>query len=234
MKARVHAEFAGFVFFILGGLLVLRWVSFPFDKTLWWIVFGAFVVTLIVEVCFISPFNHAKSLVKKIEAFEERMRPRIKVSGDMQTENCFIPSNDIFYFRARLDSLGTEPILNVEAHIIALRKEGASVPIGEYPQLMMHPGTPTLAALKYKVPGFIDVVKTDPQFDQPVLALAWDYASIDRWIIASGDTYEIDITISSINAPPKDFTFEFKWVNDAFQSMFEARDITQPSLVPVA
>ena len=81
MKARVHAEFAGFVFFILGGLLVLRWVSFPFDKTLWWIVFGAFVVTLIVEVCFISPFNHAKSLVTKIEAFEERMRPRIKVSG---------------------------------------------------------------------------------------------------------------------------------------------------------
>jgi hypothetical protein len=141
----------------------------------------------------------------KVAEFEERMKPKIKVSGDMQTENCFTTGNGIAYFRPKLDSLGMEPILNVEAHVIAIRKKGASVPVGEYPQLMMHPGTPTLAALKYKVPGFIDVIKTDPHGRQPMLALAWPYASVDSWIVASEDTYEIDITISSTSAPPERF-----------------------------
>jgi hypothetical protein len=183
-----------------------------------------FTCAFLVHFFYLTPRRLLAEADSKVITLEERMKPRIKVSGDRQTENCFTIGGEIFYFRARLDSLGIDPILNVEAHVMALRKEGVSIPVGEYPQLMMHPGTPTLPALKYKVPGFIDVIKTDPENGRPILALAWSYASIDRWIVASEDVYEIDITISSTTAPPKDFTFEFKWDGDPFRAAFEARD----------
>jgi len=90
---------------------------------------------------------------------------------------------------------------------------------------MMHPGTPTLPALKYKVPGFIDVIKTDLNTNQRLLALAWDYASIDKSIVDSVGTYEIDITISSTSSAPKDLTFVFARGDDPLKSTFSIREI---------
>jgi hypothetical protein len=230
-KARVRCEAILFVVFLLGGLLLLRYTSLPIDRTTWLIGFAAFVAIFLFELCFVCPYRHAKDLAAKVAAFEERMKPRIKVSGNMQTENCFTYAigQDIEYFRAKLDSLGLEPIRNVEAHVMAIRKEGVPVPVGEYPQLMMHPGTPTLALLKNKVPGFIDVIKTNPETRQPMLALAWNYASVASWIVASEETYEIDITISSTSAPPTDFTFIFTWTGHALTSQFSVRQATPPS-----
>src|SRR5438128_8000336 len=89
VKARVRCEAILFAVFLLGGLLLLKYSSIPIDRTTWLIGFSVFVVVFLFELCFICPFNHAKSLVEKIDALEELMKPRIKVSGSMETENCF-------------------------------------------------------------------------------------------------------------------------------------------------
>jgi len=106
VKARVIAEAAIFAALMICGLIGLWLSKLPVDKTVWWSGFIAFGGWLIIEICFISPFNHAKLLSEKIDPLEDRLTPRIKVSGDMQTENCFTIGNDIAYFRARLDSMG--------------------------------------------------------------------------------------------------------------------------------
>jgi hypothetical protein len=113
-----------------------------------------------------------KDQYRKVSVLEERRRPKIAISGNKDIENCFVIGND-FFLRAKLQSLGEEPILNVEAHLKELCREGKAVPLGDLAQLMMHPGTPTLKALKHGVDGFIDVIKTEN--DRPILALAWQY-----------------------------------------------------------
>ena len=223
MKARVKCESIAFVLFLISGLVLIKSPSFPIDRTTWVCVFSAFVVVFLVELCFVSPYAHAQALQSQIAAFEQRTKPKIKVSGDMAAENCLISAGDAWFFRARLDSLGIDPICNVEANIIALREDGIPVELGEFPRLMMHPGTPTLPALKYQVPGFIDIVRTD-QNRQPMLALAWDYASVDALVIGSEKNCEIDIAISSISAPTQKFTVEFRWSGHPLTSAFKTRE----------
>ena len=87
MKARVIADAAIFAAFIIFGLVGLWFSKFPVDKTVWWIGFIVFAGWLIVEICFISPYNHAKALVVKIDALEERLKPRITVSYQKMTNS---------------------------------------------------------------------------------------------------------------------------------------------------
>jgi hypothetical protein len=157
---------------------------------------------------------------RKALALEERIKPKMKISGGRSVDKCFIWGGDIFYFRARLESLGVDHIHKVEAHITEIRKDGEPVELKEVAQLMMHPGCPTLPVLKHKVTGFIDVIKTDLN-TQPVLALAWNYASVEADIVASGDTYEIDIAVSAESVPTQTCTFVFAWSGHPFTSKFE-------------
>lgn len=62
MKGRVRAEGVGFVIFLGGGLLKLRFQNFPFDDALWWGVAIVFVLVLLWELCFLSPYEHVKAL----------------------------------------------------------------------------------------------------------------------------------------------------------------------------
>jgi hypothetical protein len=127
---------------------------------------------------------------------------------------------EIFYFRAKLESLGIDHIHEVEAHITKIRRDGKPVELFEVAQLIMHPGCRTLPLLKQGVTGFIDVIRRKPN-GGPVLALAWDYASIDADLVASGHTYEIDISVSAESVPTQMCTFVFAWNGDPFTSKFE-------------
>jgi hypothetical protein len=57
VKARVRAEAVAFVAFLIFGVIALCFINFPSDKIVWWSVFAAFVVTLLVEFCFITPYQ---------------------------------------------------------------------------------------------------------------------------------------------------------------------------------
>ena len=70
LKARVRAEAVGFIAFLIIGIVVLRFSKFPADKTLWWMVFGAFVAAFLVEICFITPYRRANEVDEQLAAAE--------------------------------------------------------------------------------------------------------------------------------------------------------------------
>jgi hypothetical protein len=179
------------------------------------------VTWLILLVCLlVAVFLSWRDEHKRAFDLEERIRPQMQISGGRSVDKCCIWGGETFYFRARLESLGVEPIHKVEAHITEIRKDGEPVELFEVAQLMMHPGCPTLLLLKHKVTGFIDVIKTDLN-TQPVLALAWNYASVDADMVASGHTYQIDIAVSAETVPTQACTFVFTWNGNPFTSQFE-------------
>jgi hypothetical protein len=229
VNARVWAEAAGFVLFLSFGFISLGYARFPADKTLWFAMTIVFGIVLFLEICFVSPYRHAQGLSAQIEAekakvivLEDRIKPKMQISGGRSVDKCFVAALDAFYFRARIESLGIEHIYKVEAHITEIRKDGEVVELDEVAQLMLHPGVATLPVLKHKVAGFIDVVKTDKN-DQPELALAWLYKSVDATLVSSGHTYEIDIAVSSESVSTQTCTFVFKWDGDPFTSEFEIK-----------
>ena len=183
----------------------------------WLILFGCFF-----SAAFLA-WRDEHRLIKleheKVNALEDRIKPRMQIAGGRSVDKCFIHGND-FFFRAKLEPLGIEPIHKVEAHITEIRRDAEPVELSEVAQLMMHPGCPTLPLLKHKVTGFIDIIKTDSN-TQPVLALAWPYASLDANLVSSGHTYQIDIAVSSESAPTQTCTFVFTWNGDPFTSEFE-------------
>jgi hypothetical protein len=63
VKSRVRAEGVGFVLFVSLGFIKLRWPNLPFDETVWWSVAGVFVLALLWELCFVSPYRHVESLI---------------------------------------------------------------------------------------------------------------------------------------------------------------------------
>jgi hypothetical protein len=148
-------------------------------------------------------------LLREIDGLAARLKPKVSISGSRDIENCFVDGNN-FFLRAKVQSLGEEPILNVEAHIKELRRDGKAVPLGDLAQLMMHPGKPTLEALRHGVDGFIDMIKSGDFNTEPILALAWSYASIDPEVVSPNGAYELDIAVSSANAPTEFATFHFK------------------------
>lgn len=76
VKARVRAEAAIFVAFLICGLVGLWLSKFPVDKTVWWIGFTVFAVWLLIEICFVSPYRHARQQQRTYES---------EVSGLRQT-----------------------------------------------------------------------------------------------------------------------------------------------------
>ncbi len=88
-------------------------------------------------------------------------------------------------------------------------------------KLMMHPGVQTLSELRYRVPGYVDLVRTAGIPELPELALAWNYASVYASVVGTGDKYELDTAVSSFSAPTQLCTFMFKWSGNSWTSEFE-------------
>jgi hypothetical protein len=62
VNARIRAEAAGFICFLIFGLVSIGYQKFPADKSLWWTVASVFGIALFVEICFVSPYRHAETL----------------------------------------------------------------------------------------------------------------------------------------------------------------------------
>ena len=148
------------------------------------------------------------------------MKPRLKISGG-KVEKSFIANSDTFYFRPMLELQGIEPLYNVEARVTHIREDGKILKLDEQLQLAMHPAaSPALPVLTPNTLGFVDLIKADSN-KRPELALVYPYVTIKRSLVASGNTYEIDIRISSINAVHQDCTAIFCWKGDPSASRFE-------------
>ncbi len=233
MKARVRCEAILFAVFLIGGLLLIKFSSLPIDRTTWLIGFGVFVVVFLFELCFVCPFEHGKGLLTNIATLEERMKPRLKISGG-KVEKSFLVNNETFYFRPILKLDGTEPLYNIEARITRINKDGEILRLDEPFQLAMHPAaSPALPILTPGTPGLVDLIKADSN-KSPELALVYPYREFDRGVVASGHTYEIDIRVSYLTAPnnavSQDCTARFRWEGNPSASLFEI--LTQPASVP--
>jgi len=229
VKARIWAETVGFVAFLILGFISLGYPNFAADKTLWWTIAGIFVAVLFFEICFVSPYVHARDLLSTVEALKDRMKSRLTISGG-KVEKSFMVSEKTFYFRPMLELKGTEPLFNVEARITQIKKDGEILKLYEQLQLAMHPTAgPTLAVLMPNTLGLVDLIRADSN-KRPELALVWPYVTIDRGLVASGHTYHIDIRISYLtaasNALSQDCAAVFCWKDDPSASRFEV--VTQP------
>lgn len=77
MNARVRAEAAIFVAFLICGLVGLWLSKFPVDKTVWWTGFTVFAVWLLIEICFISPYQHARQQQQTYESEVSGLREKV-------------------------------------------------------------------------------------------------------------------------------------------------------------
>ena len=169
---------------------------------------------------------------RKATQLEERIKPRLRITGGMEIDQCFVPTLHVFYYRAKLESIGIEPVRKIEASIVSIRKNGEPVQMTEIPRLATNPGPTVIESLKHNIPGFIDVIRTDENH-QPELALAWTYdpVAVEADLVSSGHTYEIDVAVASESLPTQMCTFQFVWRNnDPFQSGFEM--VMPPLLAP--
>jgi hypothetical protein len=63
------AQIVGFVLSLAGGLVLSA-------KTVWFLFSGAFVIGLLIEICFFSPYKYAKKLQLTIDAYDDTARIR--------------------------------------------------------------------------------------------------------------------------------------------------------------
>jgi hypothetical protein len=61
---------------------------------------------------------------KKAEQLEELKRSKIAVTCGRKVEMSILTANETTFFRARLDLIGIEPVRNIEAAIVAIRRGG--------------------------------------------------------------------------------------------------------------
>jgi hypothetical protein len=115
----------------------------------WWLLIALFFVA--VFLAWRDQHQKADDEHNKVLALEKKLNPKMQISGGRSVDKCFIWGGEIFYFRAKLESLGLDHIREVEAHITEIRREGKPVELFEEAQLMMHPGCRTLPLLKQGV-----------------------------------------------------------------------------------
>ena len=181
-------------------------------------------------VCFtVAGFFAWRDEYKKAEQLKARFESTISVSAGRQVNKSVITAytDEITYFRARIDLIGIEPVGNIEAHITTIRKDGEQFPLVEEARLAIHGGSPGLAWLKEGVAGFIDIIRIAPK-DNPVLALAWTYATVKPHMFETGHTYQMDVSITSDTTRTVRCTFEFNWTGDRDTAEFSLVS-TQPS-----
>lgn len=65
MKGRVIWEAAGFILLLISGLAMVAFPRFPHGWAIWWILFGGLTTVLVMEICLISPADHAAKLTQE-------------------------------------------------------------------------------------------------------------------------------------------------------------------------
>jgi hypothetical protein len=87
VKARVMVETALFILFLCGGLVLLFKPNFPIDRSIWWFGFGAFVLVFLVELCFVSPYQHEQKIAEEYEtALDQVHRERGAAIQELEAE----------------------------------------------------------------------------------------------------------------------------------------------------
>lgn len=102
VKARVRCEAILFAVFLLGGLLLLKYSSLPIDRTTWLIGFGVFVVVFLFELCFLSPYQYAKTLIQERDSLDAQLN---KLRADKLEEG-----KEMFAAAAEKIAQGTHPL----------------------------------------------------------------------------------------------------------------------------
>jgi hypothetical protein len=216
VKARVITEAVVFTVLIVTGIIVFAFTTFPAEKTVSWTLLVVFGVVVVVEICFVSPYQNAKKLGQKIEELENRAKSEITVSFSCDTEQCvlFQSQTTMAIFRVIVHLGGDDSITNVRATIVALRKDGRKIRLHEPVKLRFH---------RSGASGELETM--NPETDEPLdmlriehpgalsLALAWNYSNFDPHFCKEPAIYEMDVAISSSRLPFK-FTFVCPWTGD--------------------
>jgi hypothetical protein len=72
MKARVRVEAILFILFLCSGVILFRTTSpIQIDKTFWTVGFGTFIALFLFELCFVSPYHHAKKLTEELKQLRD-------------------------------------------------------------------------------------------------------------------------------------------------------------------
>lgn len=195
-----------FAVFLLGGFLLI-------DRTVWLIGFAAFVVLFLFELCFICPLNHAKSLVEKIDALEDRLKPRISVSCD-DDEQCKLAAGErnAAHFRVRIHLSGDKIAEKVTATVIGIREDERKLPVTQPVKLRFHLFGIELPILRPETVELLDMFRLDPEGVS--ISAVIDYGAFNRFCCNNrGRTYEIDVEIPSTLMPAR-FTHVFPWTGD--------------------
>ena len=153
----------------------------------------------------------------------------ILFSCGRSVDQSIILANGITWFRARMELNGAEPIQNISAHVTAMRKDGEKLQLNEVVNLTLHPGYPTLTALKEGVPGLIDVVKVEAD-GRAALALAYRYPAVDAHsFFTPGHSYEIDISVTADSMRTQKPTLIFTWTGDRDTAELSVKRLSRPS-----
>ncbi len=165
-------------------------------------------------VCFIAAsFLAWRDKNKKAELLEELTKSKIAVTCGRKVEMSILTANKTTFFRARLDLIGIEPVRNVEAAIVSIKREGKKLPLNEAVRLMLHPGFGSLDELREGTPEFVDVLKVEPD-GKLALALIGHYPAVDTYCCdESGRTYELDVSITG-STRTRMCTFVFVWTGN--------------------
>ena len=74
----------------------------------------------VVLACFLA----FRDQYRKAEQLEELTKSKIAVTCGRKVEMSILTANETTFFRARLDLIGVEPVRNIEAAIVSIRREG--------------------------------------------------------------------------------------------------------------
>jgi hypothetical protein len=122
----------------------------PLPMTVFWSLVGICVL--------LAGFLVWRDEHRKAVQLEERLKPKIEIS---RTAQSFLTNtNGDSFFSAQVDNLGEEPVRDVEAYIREIRRDGKLIKLEEVPQLRTHKGL-TIPVLSYKIPCFVDVIRTE-------------------------------------------------------------------------
>jgi hypothetical protein len=232
VKARVITEAIVFAALVITGLIVLAFTNFPAEKTVSFILLIVFGVLFIIEICFISPFKHAKTLTEKLDALEEQMKSRIKVSCGKSVDQSVVPADGETWFRARLDLKGCTPVPDIEASVVELWEDEGKVALQECLILTMYPGVmkshDDKRTLYEGKPEFVDVIRVGDgiaHFPLKFYPRSVNHAAL----LKPKHTYRIIVVINSPSNRADKCTLEFKWTGDPATSDIRLISVKPPS-----
>jgi len=116
MTARVKVEALLFLLFLVSGPILFRpSPAIQIEKTTWALGFLLFLVVFLFELCFVSPYNHAKTLIQERDNLKlglDELRETIRQSAKSKTETLLSKAVDMMREsrKAHIADFFVEPI----------------------------------------------------------------------------------------------------------------------------